>query len=338
MTPECPKGAEREAQIEIKRLEENEEFLERAVHLVLGCCDASDVPCEEPDAGVLYEHVRHGTAPQSMRAVAADVERITAELQAQNRLYRNVGAERDEKQFEIERLRRWVDRFRAGLQESRAQVERTRRAERRSIASVLTGMLEELEAAYALEFGEGPAPSREKLREVQKFSVDLFATSGPVELDEFESGGPSSEVEAPQQEGFVPACPACVRTEQHTIDQLQWFHRDGLELIAEAAQEARSATSEASTEDAALLAVAEDRARNDNGVRHSLDDVMDELGVGSASTPPASGSAKRSGCCFCGYNRHNLSGCADCACTVMQHNHHHAPEVVSSTEQEKPGE
>lgn len=50
-----------------------------------------------------------------------------------------------------------------------------------------------------------------------------------------------------------------------------------------------------------------------------------------ASTPPASGSAKRSGCCPCGYNRHNLSGCADCACTVMQKNHHHAPRPASGS-------
>lgn len=70
MTPDSPKGPESEAQIEIKRLEENEEFLERAVHLMLGCCDASDVPCEERDAEVLYEHVRNGTVPTTQRALS----------------------------------------------------------------------------------------------------------------------------------------------------------------------------------------------------------------------------------------------------------------------------
>jgi hypothetical protein len=59
-----------EACAEIKRLEENEEFLERAVHLALGCCDASDVPCEERDAEVLYGHVRNGTTPITQQALS----------------------------------------------------------------------------------------------------------------------------------------------------------------------------------------------------------------------------------------------------------------------------
>lgn len=74
MTPECPKGPQAEAQIEIQRLEENEEFLERAVHLLLGCCDASDVPCEEPDADVLYDHLRQDRTPCTMRVVSAELD------------------------------------------------------------------------------------------------------------------------------------------------------------------------------------------------------------------------------------------------------------------------
>lgn len=47
--------------------------------------------------------------------LADEVARVQDELVTQNRLYRKVGAERDEKQFEVERLRRWVDRFREAL-------------------------------------------------------------------------------------------------------------------------------------------------------------------------------------------------------------------------------
>jgi hypothetical protein len=137
--------------------------------------------------------------------LADELERVQDELVTLNRLYRRVGAERDEKQFEIERLRRWVDRFRAGLAETREQVERTRRAERRSIASVLTGMLDELEAAYVAEFGDGPAESRDKLRAVQAFSVDLFATSGPVGLDEFVAPVSESVPATPQQDEGRPS-------------------------------------------------------------------------------------------------------------------------------------
>lgn len=43
-----------------------------------------------------------------------------------------------------------------------------------------------------------------------------------------------------EQAGFVPACPACVRGENHTFEQIGWFHRDGANLIGVAAVAARS--------------------------------------------------------------------------------------------------
>ncbi|MFJ5984233.1 hypothetical protein [Lentzea sp. NPDC092896] len=65
-----------EHKVEIERLEQNEDFLERAVHALLGCCDGSDVPCEVRDAEALYEHVRHGMPHRTFKAVAAEVERL----------------------------------------------------------------------------------------------------------------------------------------------------------------------------------------------------------------------------------------------------------------------
>jgi hypothetical protein len=59
--------------------------------------------------------VEAGLADVVLAVVTPELERRDAELITQNRLYRKVGAERDEKQFEVERLRRWVDRFRAAL-------------------------------------------------------------------------------------------------------------------------------------------------------------------------------------------------------------------------------
>ncbi len=56
--------------------------------------------------------------------LADDLARVQDELVTQNRLYRKVGAERDEKQFEIELLRRWVHRFRERAAEQREQIDR----------------------------------------------------------------------------------------------------------------------------------------------------------------------------------------------------------------------
>lgn len=95
MTPDSPKGPEREVQIEIDRLEQNEAFLERAIHLLLGCCDASEVPCEEPDAGVLYEHVRNGTSPQSLRAVIEQANLLRFDLEEADRSFEFVRKQRD---------------------------------------------------------------------------------------------------------------------------------------------------------------------------------------------------------------------------------------------------
>lgn len=90
-----------EHKTEIKRLEENEDFLERAVHLVLGCCDASDVPCELLDAEVLYEHVRRGTTPVTREALSKmlrDSARKTSTLRRSREKWRRLaGAQVNER-------------------------------------------------------------------------------------------------------------------------------------------------------------------------------------------------------------------------------------------------
>lgn len=131
MIPECPKGQEHEAQIEIKRLEENEEFLERAVHLALGCCDASDVPCEERDAESLYAHVRSGTTPTTQRALSGLLREMAAKTSAfrralafadahvpqWERIIADHKAEVERLTAEVERLRRRIGSIRGSLVE-----------------------------------------------------------------------------------------------------------------------------------------------------------------------------------------------------------------------------
>lgn len=52
-----------EHKAEIERLEQNEEFLERAVHIQIGCCDGSDVPCDMVVTENLYRRVRERYYP-----------------------------------------------------------------------------------------------------------------------------------------------------------------------------------------------------------------------------------------------------------------------------------
>jgi hypothetical protein len=53
-----------------------------------------------------------------MAIVGPEVERLTAEVEQQNRWYRQMGSERDEKQMEIERLRRRIGAIRGALIEA----------------------------------------------------------------------------------------------------------------------------------------------------------------------------------------------------------------------------
>lgn len=195
MTTDSPKGPERGARPE-----------ESAFELLEQTYELAERQYAEQTAELKADRDRYKAALESTQRALIRMETQRDELR--HAIVRAAGGDPDlSSDVDTDHLG-LVSRLREQLAAQTEQVERTRRAERRSIASVLTGMLEELEAAYVGEFGEGPAPSRDRLRAVQKFSVDLFATSGPVELDEFEAGRgvSSSEVEAPQpQRVFVGA-------------------------------------------------------------------------------------------------------------------------------------
>lgn len=215
MTPECPKGPEREARPE-------ESLRDRLAQIISFQWGFDEKQFGATNADRIAAAVARVVVEPELERLTAEVERLRDEItivrgvlsdgqderipsnvstvqaarwllsehEEQVKHNEELGEESRALCDERDQLQAEVSRLREQLAAQTEQVERTRRAERRSIASVLTGMLEELEAAYVGEFGEGPAPSRDRLRAVQAFSVDLFATSSPVELDEFKSASP----------------------------------------------------------------------------------------------------------------------------------------------------
>jgi hypothetical protein len=98
------------------------------------------------DARYNYDHngnlVIHemDASAAALAVVTPELERRDEQLREERRRYVALGGERDEKQFEVERLRRWVDRFREGM--------RTVTEERDALRAQITKALREANGAY----------------------------------------------------------------------------------------------------------------------------------------------------------------------------------------------